>query len=69
MATYSSILAWRIPKDRGAWQATVHEVSEWDITEATEDMRWTWGSWTMDSNQAQLSVRDCREQKIQQIVA
>ena len=23
MATYSSILAWRIPKDRGAWQATV----------------------------------------------
>ena len=26
MATYSSILAWRIPKDRGAWWATVHEV-------------------------------------------
>ena len=24
MATHSSILAWRIPKDRGAWQATVH---------------------------------------------
>ena len=22
MATYSSILAWRIPMDRGAWQAT-----------------------------------------------
>ena len=28
MAIYSSILAWRIPKDRGAWQATVHEVSK-----------------------------------------
>ena len=24
IATHSSILAWRIPMDRGAWQATVH---------------------------------------------
>ena len=24
MATHSSILAWRIPMDRGAWHATVH---------------------------------------------
>ena len=24
MATYSRVLAWRIPMDRGAWQATVH---------------------------------------------
>ena len=24
MATHSSILAWRIPMDRGAWQAIVH---------------------------------------------
>ena len=28
MATHSSILAWRIPKDRGAWQATVHEAAK-----------------------------------------
>ena len=28
MATYSSILAWRIPMDRGAWQATVHKVTK-----------------------------------------
>ena len=28
MATYSSIFAWRIPMDRGIWQATVHEVAE-----------------------------------------
>ena len=27
MATHSSILAWRIPKDREAWRATVHGVS------------------------------------------
>ena len=25
MATHSSILAWRIPMDREAWWATVHE--------------------------------------------
>ena len=24
MATHSSILAWRIPMDRGAWRATFH---------------------------------------------
>ena len=28
MATRSSILAWRIPMDRGAWQATVHGVAK-----------------------------------------
>ena len=28
MATYSSILAWRIPMDRGTWQATVHGVAK-----------------------------------------
>ena len=27
MATHSSILAWRIPMDRGAWQAAVHGVA------------------------------------------
>ena len=33
MATHSSILAWRIPMDRGAWWATVHGVSESHTTE------------------------------------
>ena len=28
MATHSSILAWRIPMDRGAWQAIVHGVTK-----------------------------------------
>ena len=28
MATYSSILAWRIPMDRGAWRATVHSITK-----------------------------------------
>ena len=26
MAIHSSILAWRVPMDRGAWRATIHEV-------------------------------------------
>ena len=33
MATHSSSLAWRIPMDRGAWRATVHRVTELDMTE------------------------------------
>ena len=33
MATHSSILAWRIPKDGGACWATVHGVAELDRTE------------------------------------
>ena len=33
MATYSSILAWRIPIDTGVWWATVHQVAESDATE------------------------------------
>ena len=28
MATHSSILAWRMPIDRGAWQAAVHGVTK-----------------------------------------
>ena len=28
MATHSSILAWRIPVDRGAWWATAHQVTK-----------------------------------------
>ena len=32
-ATHCSMLAWRIPIDRGAWRATVHRVAESDTTE------------------------------------
>ena len=28
MATHASILAWRIPKDRGTWWATVYGVTK-----------------------------------------
>ena len=28
MATHSSTFAWRIPMDRGAWQAAVHVVTK-----------------------------------------
>ena len=33
MATHSSILAWRIPSDRGGWRAAVHGIAESDTTE------------------------------------
>ena len=33
MATHSSVLAWRILVDGGAWWAAVHEVAESDMTE------------------------------------
>ena len=33
MTTHFSILTWRIPMDRGAWQAAVHDVTkESDVT-------------------------------------
>ena len=37
MATHSSILAWRIPIDRGAWWAFLHEVAK----SQTELSNWT----------------------------
>ena len=43
MATHSSILAWRI-MDRGAWWATVQEITESDVTEATEHACYEWPS-------------------------
>ena len=34
MAAHFSILAWRIPTDRGVWRAAVHGVTRnWDMTE------------------------------------
>ena len=33
MATLSSILAWRVPMDRGAWWATAHGVAKSDTTD------------------------------------
>ena len=32
-ATFSNILAWRIPMDRGGWQGTVHGRAESNTTE------------------------------------
>ena len=55
MATHSSILAWRIPVDRGAWRATVHGVAKrhnW----ATK-LRW-WPQWSHSPQGANLHQLD-----------
>ena len=35
MATHSSVLAWRNPRDSGAWWAAVYGVAQSDMNEAT----------------------------------
>ena len=39
MATYSSVLAWRIPGNRGAWWAAVYDIAQSDRTEATQQQQ------------------------------
>ena len=33
MATHSSVLAWRIPMDRGTWRAAVRGIKESEVTD------------------------------------
>ena len=40
MATHSSVLAWRIPMDRGAWQATVYGVAKSRTRMNTRIWKW-----------------------------
>ena len=39
MATHFSILAWRIPTNKGAWRAIVHEVvKSWTVSDEAQHM-------------------------------
>ena len=49
MATHFSILIWRIPMDRGAWRATVHGVTESDVTEQLTTAQWWFQFQIVDS--------------------
>ena len=49
MATLSSILAWRIPMERGAWWATAHGVAESDMTCVTKHTHAGPSSLTLES--------------------
>ena len=58
MATHSSILAWRIPMDRGTWQATVHGVCK--ESDRTEQL----SLFTFQSNIFNLQKRKLRLRKV-----
>ena len=52
MATHSSILAWRIPMDRGAWWATVHRVTNsWAGLKRVSKHVDTLGQWPRESGE------------------
>ena len=62
---HSSILAWRIPIDRGAWRARVHVVAESDMTEVTDHARMstlkayllvTWGNFLQSNKECCTSI-------------
>ena len=68
MATHSSILSWRIPVDRGAWQAIVHGVAKsrtWLSHNTAQSthlcvgtliilvLSYTWGNWMDQNREAQ----------------
>ena len=55
MAIHSSITAWRIPLDRGAWQTTIHGVTESDATE-----------WLSTAQHAFLRVKEKKESEVAQ---
>ena len=56
MATHSSNLAWRIPMDRGAWQATVHGVTESDTIERLSRAQHRW--WVKE-DLAATYIKEC----------
>ena len=57
MATHSSVLAWRIPVDRGAWRAAVHSVAELQYRRYV-------GVWApISANVVDENVRECVERR------
>jgi len=52
MAIHFSVLAWRIPMDRGAWQATVHVVTK----SQTQLRDYAWHTAALSSVQFSRSV-------------
>ena len=55
MATHSSILAWRMPRDRGAWWTAVHRVAELDMVDRLSTSTYSGGS---DSKESACSAGD-----------
>ena len=56
MATHSSILAWRMPRDRGAWWTAVHRVAELDMVDRLSTSTYSGGS---DSKESACQCKRC----------
>ena len=50
MATHSSILAWRIPMDRGAWQAIDHRVTKSQTRLKQLSTAWLYIEWQREGD-------------------
>ena len=55
MATHSSILAWKVPMDKGAWLAAAHRVSK-SWTQLSDEARMHAGSQKKQQNSTQTST-------------
>ena len=50
MAPHSSVFAWRIPMDGGAWWAAVHAVAKWGCNESDTTERLSTSTWEVMVN-------------------
>ena len=60
VASHSSILAWRIPKDRADWQATIHGVAKC----RTRQELWLCGCRRAERSYSTFKVRRCGSKEI-----
>ena len=59
--THSSILAWRIPMDRGAWRATVHGITELVMTERLSTAQRSPRKWVEEITGKQMLLKNQNE--------
>ena len=63
MATHSSILAWRIPMDRGTWPATVHGLQRVGINLVTEHQKIVMLPGSASGKESAYQCRRCKRRE------